>query len=167
MFKEISFCTFLEYYSILIHSKFNSILPNNGQENGTKTWLLAKKKCIMEKTHLKLCFFYINNASVTQKMRFLYINGFILETCHRCMDSLIIGNVNNSKFIKKNWPDTCPVKLCLLVMRNSRKLQKLVSQQFLDVTSHNVGLPFHTNVVFVKGDAEKIESYGNHSNNIH
>ena len=24
-----------------------------------------------------------------QKMRFLYINGFILETCHICMDSLI------------------------------------------------------------------------------
>ena len=37
-------------------------------------------------------------------MRFLYRNGFILETCHICMDSLIIylhGNVNNSKFIKK------------------------------------------------------------------
>ena len=90
------------------------------------------------------------------------------------MDSLVIslhGNVNNSKFIKKNSPesrpDTRPVKLSLLVMRNSRKLQKLVSQQFLDVTSHNVGLPFHTNVVFVKGDAKKIESYGNHSNNIH
>ena len=27
MFKEISFCTFLEYYSIGIHSKFHSILP--------------------------------------------------------------------------------------------------------------------------------------------
>ena len=40
-----------------------------------------------------------------QDMRFLYRNGFILETCHICMDSLIIslhGNVNNSKFIKKN-----------------------------------------------------------------
>ena len=42
-----------------------------------------------------------------QKMRFLYRNGFILETCHICMDSLIIslhGNVNNSKFIKKKNP---------------------------------------------------------------
>ena len=40
-------------------------------------------------------------------MRFLYRNGFILESCHICMDSLIIslhGNVNNSKFIKKNIP---------------------------------------------------------------
>ena len=37
-------------------------------------------------------------------MRFLYRDGLILETCHICMDSLIIslhGNVNNSKFIKK------------------------------------------------------------------
>ncbi len=42
-----------------------------------------------------------------QNMRFLYRNGFILESCHICMDSLIIslhGNVNNSKFIKKNIP---------------------------------------------------------------
>ena len=30
MFKEISFCTFLEYYSIMVHSKFHSILPKNG-----------------------------------------------------------------------------------------------------------------------------------------
>ena len=40
-------------------------------------------------------------------MRFLYRNGFILESYHICMDSLIIslhGNVNNSKFIKKNIP---------------------------------------------------------------
>ena len=38
-------------------------------------------------------------------MRFLCINGLILETCHICMDSYIVslhGNVNNSKFIKKN-----------------------------------------------------------------
>ena len=42
-----------------------------------------------------------------QNMRFLYRNGLILESCHICMDSLIIslhGNVNNSKFIKKNIP---------------------------------------------------------------
>ena len=44
MFLEISFCTFLEYYSIMIHSKFQSILPKNGQENATETWILAKKK---------------------------------------------------------------------------------------------------------------------------
>ncbi len=28
----------------MIHSKFQSILPKNGQENGTETWILAKKK---------------------------------------------------------------------------------------------------------------------------
>ena len=27
----------------MIHSKFQSILPKNGQENGTETWILAKK----------------------------------------------------------------------------------------------------------------------------
>ena len=69
MFKEISFCTFLEYYSIMIHSKFHSILPKNGQENGTETRLLAQK-CIMEKTHLKFYYIYINNASITPKYVF-------------------------------------------------------------------------------------------------
>ena len=34
---------FLEYYSIMIHSKFKPILPKNDQENGTETWILAKK----------------------------------------------------------------------------------------------------------------------------
>ena len=29
MFEEISFCKFLEYYSIMVHSKFYSILPKN------------------------------------------------------------------------------------------------------------------------------------------
>ena len=46
-----------------------------------------------------------------QNMRFLYRNGFILESCHICMDSLIISlhaNVNNSKFIKKNSPEFRP-----------------------------------------------------------
>ena len=61
----------------MIHSKFQSIVPTNGQENGTETWILAKK-CIMEKMHLKFCYVYTNNASITQDMRFLYINGFIL-----------------------------------------------------------------------------------------
>ena len=37
MFYEISFCSVLEYYSIMIHSKCQSILPKNGQENGTET----------------------------------------------------------------------------------------------------------------------------------
>ena len=48
----------------MIHSKFQSILPKNGQENGTETLILAKK-CIMEKTHLKFYYIYINNASIT------------------------------------------------------------------------------------------------------
>ena len=65
----------------MIHSKFQPILPKNGQENGTETWMLAKK-CIIEKAHLKFCYIYINNASITQKMRFLYINWFILETSY-------------------------------------------------------------------------------------
>ena len=60
----------------MIHSKFQSIPQKNGQENGTKTWILAKK-CIMEKTHLKFC--YIN--TITEEMRFLYnIYVFILES---------------------------------------------------------------------------------------
>ena len=62
---------------------------------------------LMEKTHLKFCYVYTNNASITQDMSFLYINGFILESCHICMESLIIclhRNVKNSKFIKKNTP---------------------------------------------------------------
>ena len=50
-----------------------------------------------------LLYIYINNASITPKYR----NGFILESCHIRIDSLIIslhGNVNNSKFIKTNIP---------------------------------------------------------------
>ena len=61
----------------------------------------------MEKKHLKFCYIYINNASITPKYAFLYRNGFSLESCHICMDSLIMslyGNVNNSKFIKTNIP---------------------------------------------------------------
>ena len=57
--------------------------------------------------HLKFCYVYTNNASIPQEMRFLYINEFILESCHICMESLTIclhRNVNNSKFIKKNSP---------------------------------------------------------------
>ena len=62
----------------------------------------------MEETLFKFCCVYTNNASITQEMRFLHINnGFILESCHICMESLIIclhRNVNNSKFIKKIPP---------------------------------------------------------------
>ena len=50
---------------------------------------------------------YTNNASITQQVRFLYINGFILESCHICMESLIIclhRHVNNSTFIKPPPP---------------------------------------------------------------
>ncbi len=53
----------------------------------------------------------INNASITvitKKMRFLYINEFILETSYSvCMERLIISlheNINNSKFFKKKIP---------------------------------------------------------------
>ena len=67
---------FLEYYSIMIHRKFKSILPKNGRENGTETRIFAKK-CIMGKTHLKFCYVYTNNASITQDMRLLHNNGFI------------------------------------------------------------------------------------------
>ena len=74
----------------------------------------------MEKTHLKFCYIYTNNASITQNMRFLYTNGFILETCHICMESLIIylhRNVNNSKFIKKNSPEIRPAPPPLIVSK--------------------------------------------------
>ena len=90
----------------MIHTNFNQFcLLKNGQGNGTEAWILAKK-CLMVKTHLKFCYVYTNNASITQEMRFLYINGFILESCHICMESLIIclhRNVNYSKFIKKKF----------------------------------------------------------------
>ena len=39
---------------------------------------------------LKFCYVYTNNASIMQEMHFLYINGFILESCHICMENLII-----------------------------------------------------------------------------
>ena len=35
----------------------------------------------MQKTHLKFCFYKQCNHH-QKKMRFLYINGFNLETCH-------------------------------------------------------------------------------------
>ena len=65
----------------MIHIKFHSILQKKGQENGTETRLLAQK-CIMEKTHLKFCYIYITMQASHQKMRFLYRNGFILETSY-------------------------------------------------------------------------------------
>ncbi len=104
MFKEISLRKFLDYYSIMIHSKFHSILPKNGQENGTETQhngenaievlLYLYKQC---KHHTKKCVFCIEMDSFWKR--------------HTCMDSLIIflhGNVNNSKFIKKNSPEFRP-----------------------------------------------------------
>ena len=96
---------FLEYYSMMMHSKFHSILPNNGQENGTETCLLAKKNAQWRK-RIKFCFICINNASITQNAFSVY-KWIILETCHICMESLTIslhGNVNKSKFIKNNFP---------------------------------------------------------------
>ena len=55
----------------MLHSKVDSIL-----------------QIITEKMHLKICCIYINNARITQNMRFMYINGFILEACHLCTASL-------------------------------------------------------------------------------
>ena len=60
------------------------------------------KKCTVE----KISTVYINNAIITQNMRlYTAVNGFILETCHICMESLNIslyGNVNNKNVIKKS-----------------------------------------------------------------
>ena len=61
----------------------------------------------MEKSHLQFCYIYTNNANITHNLRFLNINGFILETCHIYMERLIIylhRHVSNSKFIKSNLP---------------------------------------------------------------
>ena len=84
---------------------FRILFNNDAQQisfNSVEKWLRKwyrnmnfsyRKKCIDEETHLKFCCIYMN------KMRFLYIGGFILEACHICTASLIIsphGNVNNS-----------------------------------------------------------------------
>ena len=45
------------------------------------TFSYIKKNCIIEKTHFEVLL-YLNNASITQNMRFLYISGFILETSY-------------------------------------------------------------------------------------
>ena len=108
MFKEISFCTFLEYYSIMILSKFHSIKKmakkmvrnmtfsskmHNG-ENAFEVLLYLYKQC---KHHTKRCIFCTEMDSFWKR--------------HICMDSLIIslhGNVNNSKFIKRNSPESRP-----------------------------------------------------------
>ena len=110
MFYEILLCTFLEYYSIMIHSKFHSILPKNGQENGTEMFMNVGKK-IRENAFEVLLYLiiYISTMQVSHKRWVFYINGFIMETCHiiLCMESLIIylhRNVNNSKFLKKYYP---------------------------------------------------------------
>ena len=86
---------------------------HNG-ENAFEVLLFLYKQC---KHHAQ----NVKNASITHKMRFLCINRFILETCHICMDSLIIslhGNVNNSKFIKKiplNLDQPSPLNLFILI----------------------------------------------------
>ena len=71
------------------------------------------------------CLVYINNASITQKMRILYINGFILETCHICMESLIIslhGKVKTSKFLKKSpFPNSTSYPPYIHLYINSQK----------------------------------------------
>ena len=36
------------------------------KKNGTETWILALKKCIMEKTHLKFCYIYNNTKHYTK-----------------------------------------------------------------------------------------------------
>ena len=62
---------------------------------------------------MKFCYIYTNNANITQNMRFLYINGFILETCH------IYIWKGNSKFIKKNCPPEirpAPPSLIILII---------------------------------------------------
>ena len=51
----------------------------------------------MEKTHLKFCYIYINNASITPKYAFS-VNKWI----HFGIMSYMYAN--NSKFIKKNIP---------------------------------------------------------------
>ena len=91
----------------MIHNKFQSILPKNGQENGTEIWILAKK-CIMEKTHLKFCYVYSNNASITQEMRFLHINGFILESCHMESSFVYIEMSKTQNSLKKIPPEIRP-----------------------------------------------------------
>ena len=67
MFKDISFCKFLEYYSIMIHNKFHSILQKNGQEQWYRN---MTQKCIMEKTHLKFSFFLYKQCKHHSKNAF-------------------------------------------------------------------------------------------------
>ena len=69
--------------------------------------IVPKHEFLLKETHLKFGYVDTNNASITQEMCFLHINGFILESCHICMETLIIclhRNVNSSKFIKKIPP---------------------------------------------------------------
>ena len=86
MFKEISFCTFLEYYSIMIHSKFHSILPKkwlrkwyrnttfsskmpNG-ENAFEVLLYLYKQC---KHHTKICVFCIEMDSFWNHVIYVWL----------------------------------------------------------------------------------------------
>ena len=60
---------FLEYFSILIHNKFHSILQKNGQENGNET-TFSSKMHNGENAFEVLLYIYINNASITSKDAF-------------------------------------------------------------------------------------------------
>ena len=72
MFKEIY--VFRIYYSIMIPSKFNSILPKNGKENGTETQLLAQK-CIMKNAfhHTNRCVLCIEMDSFWKHVIYVWI----------------------------------------------------------------------------------------------
>ena len=90
----------------MIHSKFQSILPKNGQENGTETCILAKKMHDGENAFEVLLYLYKQCKHHT-KDAFSVYKLIHLETCLICMERLIIylhRNVNNSTFIKKQFP---------------------------------------------------------------
>ena len=98
MFKEISLCYLLEYYSIMMHSKLQLILLKNGRQGNVSETLILAKNCIMEKTHFEGLLYL--NASITRKTFFKYIPVLLLEASHIiiCTAILIISlhrNVNN------------------------------------------------------------------------
>ena len=95
---------FLLYVFIILFNNDPQQISINSSKKWPRKWYrnmnFSLKKCIIEKTHLKFCYVYTNNASITQKMRFLYINGFILEICLIYMESLIIYLHRNVKKLK-------------------------------------------------------------------
>ena len=107
MFKEISFCTFLEYYSIMTHSKFHSILPkkllrkwyrnttfsskmHNG-ENAFEVLLYLYKQC---KQHTKICVFCIEMDSFWNHVIYVWI----------VLSFLYMEMSTTQKSLKKNIP---------------------------------------------------------------